>query len=167
MGCGDVLPACQSALTCPGGTATLGDPNRVRPTFLLAVAQPMPSGSREILLLAMLAMAGCATPALHKGKSPLLPAQMSPDSVVLDMFFVRFPFGDPAVNEKLWEDRSTSSDSPPELRERLARNGFRGGLAQRADARRIGEDHGTERQAAARPTSRCAPKPKTWRRSRG
>ena len=28
---------------------------------------------------------------------------MSPDSVVLEMFFVRFPFGDPAVNDKLWE----------------------------------------------------------------
>ena len=66
-------------------------------------------------------------PALHKGKSPLVPASMSPDSVVLEMFFVRFPFGDPAVNEKLWEEID-EQQFPPELRERLARNGFRAGL---------------------------------------
>ena len=52
---------------------------------------------------------------------------MSPDSVVLEMFFVRFPFGDPAVNEKLWEQVDEQQFSP-ELRERLARNGFRVGL---------------------------------------
>ena len=52
---------------------------------------------------------------------------MSPDSVVLEMFFVRFPFGDPAVNEKLWEEIDEQQFSP-ELRERLARNGFRAGL---------------------------------------
>ena len=87
----------------------------------------MPSGWRQIvLLLAVLAIAGCNTP-LHKGKSPLMPAQMSPDSVVLDMFFVRFPFGDPAVNEKLWEEIDEQQFAP-ELRERLARNGFRVGL---------------------------------------
>ena len=87
----------------------------------------MPSGRRQIvLLLAVLAIAGCNTP-LRKGKSPLMPAQMSSDSVVLDMFFVRFPFGDPAVNDKLWEEIDEQQFSP-ELRERLARNGFRVGL---------------------------------------
>ncbi len=87
----------------------------------------MPFGRRQIvLLLAVLAIAGCNTP-LRKGKSPLMPARMSPDSVVLEMFFVRFPFGDPAVNEKLWEEIDEQQFAP-ELRERLAKNGFRAGL---------------------------------------
>ena len=87
----------------------------------------MPSGRREILLLAVLAMAGCTATALHKGKSPLCRPSMSPDSVVLEMFFVRFPFGDPGVNDKLWE-AIDEQQFTPELRERLARNGFRAGL---------------------------------------
>ena len=86
----------------------------------------MQFGRRQIVLLAVLAMAGCNTP-LRQGKSPLAPAQMSPDSVVLDMFFVRFPFGDEAANEKLWEQIDEQSFAP-ELRQRLARNGFRVGL---------------------------------------
>jgi tetrahydromethanopterin S-methyltransferase subunit F len=87
----------------------------------------MPIGRREILLLAVLAMAGCTTPALPKGTSPLMPAQMSPDSVVLEMFFVRVPLGDPGLNERLWEGVDEQRFAP-ELRERLARNGFRAGL---------------------------------------
>jgi hypothetical protein len=75
----------------------------------------------------MLAMTGCTTTALHKGKSPLMPAQMSPDSVVLDMFSILVPFGDPAANDKLWEAVDEQRFAP-ELRERLARNGFRAGL---------------------------------------
>ena len=86
----------------------------------------MPFGWRQIVLLAVLAMAGCNTP-LRQGKSPLLPAQMSPDSVVLEIFFIRFPFGDPTVNEKLWEEIDEQQFSPA-LRERLARNGFRAGM---------------------------------------
>jgi hypothetical protein len=87
----------------------------------------MPNPRRKIvLLLALLALAGCTTP-LQKGKSPLQPAQMSPDSVALDIFFVRFPFGDPAVDEKLW-NQIDEQQFAPELRERLARNGFRVGL---------------------------------------
>ncbi len=98
------------------------------------------------MLLAVLAMAGCTTTALHKGKSPLVPAQMSPDSVVLEMFFVRFPFGDPAVNEKLWEEIDEQQFTP-ELRERLARNGFRAGLVSGQMPDRVVETPATERQA--------------------
>jgi hypothetical protein len=87
----------------------------------------MPNLRRNIvLLLALLAPAGCTTP-LHQGKSPLQPVQMSPDSVALDIFFVRFPFGDPAVNEKLW-NQIDEQQFAPDLRQRLARNGFRVGL---------------------------------------
>ena len=56
-----------------------------------------------------------------------MPARMSSDSAVLEMFFVRFPFGDPAVNEELWEEIDEQHFSP-ELRERLTQNGFRAGL---------------------------------------
>ncbi len=81
---------------------------------------------KGVPLLALLAIAGCTTP-FSKGKSPLLPPQMSPDSAVLEMFFVRVPFGDPAVNGKLW-DEIDEQPLAPDLRERLARNGFRAGL---------------------------------------
>ena len=88
----------------------------------------MPSGRPQlILLLALLATAGCTTPLLRQGKSPLRPAQMSSDSVVLEMFFVRFPFGEPTVNEKVWEEIDEQHFAP-DLRERLAKNGFRVGL---------------------------------------
>jgi hypothetical protein len=81
---------------------------------------------RQLSPLAVLALAGCTTPA-PKAKSPLLPPQMSPDSVALDIFSVRFPFGDPDVNDKLWQELDEQPFAP-ELRERLARNGFRVGL---------------------------------------
>ncbi len=81
---------------------------------------------RGAVLLALLPMAGCAT-MIRQGKSPLLPAQMSPDSVVLDIFLVRFPFGDPDANEKLWEEIDEQPFSP-RLRQRWSRNGFRVGL---------------------------------------
>ena len=74
----------------------------------------------------MLGIVGCSAP-IQKGRSPLMPARMSDDSVVLDMFFVRFPFGDPTVNEELWEEIDEQRFSP-ELRERLTQNGFRVGL---------------------------------------
>jgi hypothetical protein len=80
-----------------------------------------------VLVLALLALAGCTPTTIPKGKSPLMPTQMSPDSVALDMFFVRFPFGDPTVNEKLWNEIDEQAFAP-DLRERLARNGFRVGL---------------------------------------
>jgi hypothetical protein len=79
-----------------------------------------------LVAASLLAIAGCAAP-LHQGKSPLLPAQMSPDSVAIDIIFVRFPFGDPAINDKLWQSIDEQAFTP-DLRERLARNGFRVGL---------------------------------------
>jgi hypothetical protein len=79
-----------------------------------------------VLLLAVLVLGGCASP-VQTGKSPLMAAQMSPDSVVLEMFFVRFPFGDPTANEKLWEEVDEQQFAP-QLRQRLAQNGFRVGL---------------------------------------
>ena len=71
---------------------------------------------------------------------------MSPDSVVLEMFFVRFPFGDPAVNEKLWE-AIDEQQFAPELRAAADAERFPRGPGQRADTRPIAKLHGTERQA--------------------
>lgn len=88
----------------------------------------MPSlpGRIALLLPALCVLAGCRTPNTA-GSSPLASPQMSPDSVVLECFFVRFPFGDPEVNGQLWQEVD-EQHFPAELRRRLIRNGFRVGL---------------------------------------
>ncbi len=73
-------------------------------------------------------MAGCGTVAERVGKSPLKPPQMSPDSVALEVFFVRFPVSDAEANGRLWEEVD-EMHLAGEIRQRLARNGFRVGLA--------------------------------------
>jgi hypothetical protein len=89
----------------------------------------MPSRLEKIAaLLALLAIAGCSKPLL-KGKSPLAQAQMSSDSCVLDIFFVRVPFGDPKVNDDLWQELDEQHFSA-DLRVRLMRNGFRVGVVE-------------------------------------
>ncbi len=88
----------------------------------------MPNVRRQIALLALPLLVGCATP-LPEGKSPLKPPRMSSDSIVLEMFFVRFPFGEPSANEDLWEEVDEQQFSS-ELRRDLSRNGFRAGLVE-------------------------------------
>ena len=85
-------------------------------------------GPVVLLLPASLALtpAGCITPVVQ-GKSPLTQVQMSPDSCVLEIFFVRFPFGDPEINGPLWDEVDEQHFSA-DLRRRMARNGFRLGL---------------------------------------
>ena len=89
----------------------------------------MPSylGRFVISMLAVLALAGCTTPLQKKGTSLLAPAQMSPDSCVLDVFFIRVPFGDPKANDELWQDIDEQHFSA-DLRQRLMHNGFRAGV---------------------------------------
>ncbi|MEN6557107.1 MAG: hypothetical protein ABFC54_02890 [Thermoguttaceae bacterium] len=89
----------------------------------------MPRDGRTIVVpwLVALAIAGCNAPIRPLGRSPLSPAQMSSDSVVLEMFFVRFPFGDATVNNKLWKQIDEQPFSA-ELRQRWTKNGFRVGL---------------------------------------
>jgi hypothetical protein len=81
------------------------------------------------LVAALLAAAGCAQPwqAVERGRSLLKPPRMSPDSVVLDVFFVRFPFGDAEANDTLWQEVD-EQQIPAEVRSRLAENGFRAGV---------------------------------------
>lgn len=81
----------------------------------------------QSLVLAAVLLAGCETVATKNGKSPLQPAQMTPGSVAVDIVFVRCPLGDRAVNEKMWEEID-EQHFPAELRQRLARNGFRVGV---------------------------------------
>ncbi len=90
----------------------------------------MPIHARKFVwLLGLLALVatGCVNPLVVPHKSLLQPAKMSSDSIVLEMFFARFPFGDNEINETLWQQIDEQSFSP-DLRERLARNGFRVGL---------------------------------------
>jgi hypothetical protein len=79
-----------------------------------------------LLVPALLALGACTTPA-QKADSILKPSQMSPDSVALEIFFIRVPLGDAEVNGKLWNEID-EQPLAPDLRERLARNGFRAGL---------------------------------------
>jgi len=90
------------------------------------------SFARQHLLLVLTvllgpAAVGCFRPVIQPCQSPLRPAQMSADSVVLEMFFVRFPFGDPAANDTLWKEIDEQHFSA-EVRGRLSRNGFRAGM---------------------------------------
>jgi len=78
------------------------------------------------MALAVLTLGACSTPP-RPSRALLSPAQMSPDSVVLEMFFVRFPFGDPTATDKLWEEID-EQQLAADLRERLSRNGFRVGV---------------------------------------
>lgn len=81
---------------------------------------------QTVLWIAALAAAGC-TPTLPKGVSPLVNPRMSSDSVVLDVFFVRFPVGDDEANRVLWQEIDEQQVSA-ELRKRLSQNGFRVGV---------------------------------------
>lgn len=75
----------------------------------------------------VLLWAGCCAVTQPKGKSPLQQPRMSPDSVVLDILFVRFPFGDEQANVSLWQEIDEQHFAAP-LRRQLAAQGFRVGL---------------------------------------
>jgi hypothetical protein len=87
--------------------------------------------ARQYLLLVLTALlapaAGCFRPVIQPCRSPLKPAQMSADSVVLEMFFIRVPYGDAAANDTLWKEIDEQHFSP-DMRQRLSRNGFRAGM---------------------------------------
>jgi len=92
---------------------------------------PLASGRVGLLtaaaVLAAPLAAGCQSAPKVVGRSPLKAPQMSPDSVVLEVFRVRFPFGDPEANVDLWQEVD-EQHVPADVRRRLARNGFRVGL---------------------------------------
>lgn len=59
-------------------------------------------------------------------KSLLSEPRMSSSSVVLDLFFVRLPYGDERINGAMWE--RVDEQLAPMLRQKLAQQGFRAGV---------------------------------------
>jgi len=70
--------------------------------------------------------AGCHSP-IERARSPLMPARMGPNSVALDVIFVRCPVGQPRFDVDLWEEIH-EQELPAQLRRDLGQNGFRAGL---------------------------------------
>jgi len=120
----------QFALTGMWGVANL-PPDYRRADFSVfpkpAVMRCVPRLPGLFWPLMLAALCSCAP--LHRpvGKSPLVQPQMSPDSVVLDIIFSRFPFGDERANQSLWKEVDEQQFST-ELRGRLAECGFRVGV---------------------------------------
>lgn len=82
--------------------------------------------SAILLGIALAALPACS-PLKPHGKSPLSPVQMNPQSVALDIFFIRCPAGDPRLNDRLWtevDEQVFSNDS----RYQWNQNGFRLGV---------------------------------------
>jgi hypothetical protein len=61
------------------------------------------------------------------GKSPLRPAEASPDSVSMEFIWARFAADDADLNEATWREIDETQIAPAVRRE-LARNGFRAGV---------------------------------------
>ena len=87
----------------------------------------VPLPGRRLLLSAALLLSGCMSPPQATSKSPLAPARMTPQSVVLQLFFVRFPVGDPRAGQTLWQEID-EQQLAPDARRWLVRNGFRAGV---------------------------------------
>lgn len=82
-----------------------------------------------ICLLLVACASGCSPINLPRrpGSFLLTQPRMASDSVVLDVFVVRFPFGDPEINGPAW--RVIDEQHPPiEYRRRFLANGFRAGV---------------------------------------
>jgi len=80
--------------------------------------------------LILFALAGCRLfdqGETAVGNSPLRSAQPSPTSVTLELYWVRFAYGDPALNEEAWQEIDEGK-LPASLRRELANNGFRAGI---------------------------------------
>jgi hypothetical protein len=83
-----------------------------------------------VVSLLVCAISGCQL-FLHdsasRGKSPLHPAQPSPDSVTMEIIWARYPADDPQLNSVVWQDVDETQVSPA-VRCELANNGFRAGV---------------------------------------
>jgi hypothetical protein len=63
----------------------------------------------------------------HKGRSPLKPAQSSPDSVAMNIVWARFPANDPVLDDAAWREIDEAQIDPAVRRDLLA-NGIRAGV---------------------------------------
>lgn len=80
-----------------------------------------------LLVVALLCAGGCRLVEPPKGRSPLAPLAASPDTATLEVFSAPAPPDDPQ-----WTALWASVDEQPlpaELRQQLAQNGFRAGIA--------------------------------------
>jgi hypothetical protein len=78
------------------------------------------------------ALCGCRLfeeQAVVQGRSPLLPASPSPDSVAIEMMWVRLPMGDPQFDEAAWQEIDETQIEPA-VRSELVAKGFRVGIAR-------------------------------------
>ncbi len=90
----------------------------------------MPASARApvaISGLAIVLLANGCTPLHVAARNPLAAPRMSPDSVGLEIIWVRFPEGDPEMTVSIW-DEIQEQTIPTLMRERLASNGFRAGV---------------------------------------
>lgn len=93
----------------------------------------------RLILPFVLVVGGACTPIrAPEGKSPLAPVTMSPESCVLDIFFVRLPYGGNETNGPLWDEIDEQHFSY-EMRRRLAQDGFRVGLVSGRIPRKLVE----------------------------
>jgi hypothetical protein len=101
-----------------------------RALFLRQGRRMMLSRRQVVICLSLALASGCARWQKEPMGDPvqlLRPAAASPESVTLEIFFVRAPWADPQLNGPLWE-RIDEQHFPAELRRRLAGNGLRAGL---------------------------------------
>lgn len=66
-------------------------------------------------------------PTTAKGRSPLKPAQPSPDSVAVEIIWARFSANDPVLNDASWREIDETQIEPAVRRE-LLNNGLRAGV---------------------------------------
>lgn len=89
------------------------------------MSSPLAALGAGCLTLAVFA-AGCAHPAVAP-RSPLRATRMSPDSVVLELVFVRFAEGRADLNDDLWA-QIDEQKLPPAVRRELDQQGLRVGV---------------------------------------
>lgn len=89
----------------------------------------MSESSKRLTLSALLILVVASSCAVvhNPGKSPLVRPQMSPDSVVLDIFSVRFPMSQEEASQRLWQEVD-EQHLGTETRRLLNKSGFRAGL---------------------------------------
>lgn len=93
--------------------------------FLMLNGLRVDSWRHSNLVWLVLLVAGCRQVAID-GTPLLADPQMTETSVVLDLFFVRLPYGDERINGALWG--GVDEQLSPMLRQKLAQQGFRAGI---------------------------------------
>jgi hypothetical protein len=124
--------------SAPHGADSVGASRRLR----------CPTASAGWWLLLAVAGVGCHPLAERVGRSPMKPAQMSPDASVVEIFLVRLPPSKPETYESLWREIDEQHFSAA-VRQKLNANGIRAGLVAGQVPPRLGELLETEGSTAA------------------